>query len=196
MSHQRPDWMPVDDYRALLDAMGQDEGFMARIEPLVSGYAELITEQEKQPDLVQHSRNVSALGLQVSGTRECLDNALHLPSLCEALFSADSDFSRERFDGLMGELKGLERALRRIRSELPENLSTDHMRDARQGQRNKFVALLASSFREHYQPTADPGKDENFQQIVSAALRVSHDPVKDPQAQIELARQQLPEFFG
>jgi hypothetical protein len=196
MTDQQSHAMTENDYRAVLDATGQDQQFMARIEPLITGYAHLIAEQDKEPDRLQHSRNVSALGLQVSGNRECLKNALHLPSLCESLFAPGSGYSRERLQGLMDELKGLERALRHIRSQLPETQSTDHLRDVRTQQRMKFIALLASAFQEHFQQPAGPDPGHRFHAIVNEALRASHDPVKDPQAEITGARQRMPEFFG
>jgi hypothetical protein len=196
MTDQEPHSMTQVDYRAVLDATGQDQQFMARIEPLISSYARLIAEQDKEPDRLQHSRNVSALGLQVSGTRECLKNALHLPSLCQSLFAPDSGYSRERLEGLMDELKGLERALRHIRSELPESQSTDHLRDLRTQQRMKFIALLASAFREHFRQPAGPDPEHRFHAIVNEALRASHDPVKAPQAEITRAQQRMPEFFS
>ena len=196
MTDRQPHAITEDDYRAVLDATGQDQQFMARIEPLISSYAQLVAEQDREPDRLQHSRNVSALGHQVSGTRECLKNALHLPSLCDSLFAPDSGYSRERLQGLMDELKGLERALRHIRSQLPETQSTDHLRDARTQQRMKFIALLASSFREHFQQPAAADPEQRFHAIVNEALRASHDPVKDPQAEITQAKQRMQEFFS
>jgi len=196
MTDQQAHSISPEDYRALLDATGQDRQFMARIEPLVSNYAQLVAEQDEEPDRLQHSRNVAALGHQVSGTRECLKNALHLPSLCDSLFTPGSGYSRERLQGLMDELKGLERALRHIRSQLPETESTDHLREVRTQQRMKFIALLASSFQEHFQQPAAPDPEQRFHAIVKEALRASHDPVKDPQSEIAQARQRMPDFFS